>query len=101
MTLSPLFSYLSPACVGSVVLLAVAKGDTAEFWRWEDGEDDDKKEEKKEEEKVDEKKSSAKSSAVTASTKDQVEDEDWTSGGLSESGKSGMRLTSQGNKKKK
>ncbi|KAA1105039.1 hypothetical protein PGT21_005256 [Puccinia graminis f. sp. tritici] len=39
----PALLYLSPACTGSVLLLAIINGDTQEYWRWEDGEDDDKK----------------------------------------------------------
>jgi minor histocompatibility antigen H13 len=50
--------YLSPACTGSVLLLAIINGDTQEYWRWEDGEDDDKKPEPSKDQQDNDKQSS-------------------------------------------
>ncbi|KAG0150028.1 hypothetical protein CROQUDRAFT_653024 [Cronartium quercuum f. sp. fusiforme G11] len=94
----PALLYLSPACVGSVFLLAIATGDTVEYFRWEDGEDDDKVEK---DDKKSEGDDSKKATAISTANKESVEEEDWTSGGVSESGKSGLKLTNQGKKKKK
>lgn len=96
----PALLYLSPACTGSVLLRAIINGDTQEYWRWEDGEDDDKKPEpSKDDEKA--KKPVAPLPASTADkncTEDQT-DEGWTSGGLDST--SSIRLTAAGNKKSK
>ncbi|KAH9449060.1 hypothetical protein MJO29_009926 [Puccinia striiformis f. sp. tritici] len=92
----PALLYLSPACTGSVLLLAMINGDTQEYWRWEDGEDDDKKPEPSSTE--DEKsKKSTNSSSITEKKKEEHNDEGWTSGGLSSS----VKLTAAGNKKNK
>ncbi|CEQ39634.1 SPOSA6832_01167 [Sporobolomyces salmonicolor] len=38
----PALLYLSPACIGSVVLTAWARGEVKEMWGWIDGEEDEK-----------------------------------------------------------
>lgn len=93
----PALLYLSPACLGSVLLRAVMTGDTAEYWRWEDGEDDEKKEEN--EKKTDQEVKSVESSKKSSGQENQ--EDGWTSGGVSETGKDGLRLTSQGKQKRK
>ena len=45
----PALLYLSPACVGSVTLLALFRGESKELWGWEDGEEERKERERKEE----------------------------------------------------
>ncbi|KAI8457326.1 signal peptide peptidase-domain-containing protein [Phakopsora pachyrhizi] len=80
----PALLYLSPACAGSVFILALIKGDLEQYWKWEDGEDDDKDDESKDEKNVKDS-SSAKA----------------TGGDISENGKNQLRMTSSGNKKKK
>lgn len=100
----PALLYLSPACTGSVLLLAILSGDTAEYWRWEDGEDDDKKpdpatttnkdkleESKKHEELVPES-NQIQPQAILEN------DEGWTSGGLDSSNP--VKMTAAGKKKR-
>ncbi|KAH9811343.1 signal peptide peptidase [Melampsora americana] len=93
----PALLYLSPACLGSVFFRALITGETAEYWRWEDGEDDEKK--TTEEEEVKRKENEKKS------TKDEENEEEeeveLSSTRVSESGKDGLRLTNQGKQKKK
>ncbi|GAA5844294.1 hypothetical protein JCM3766R1_002901 [Sporobolomyces carnicolor] len=45
----PALLYLSPACVGSVTLLALFRSESKELWGWEDGEEERKERERKEE----------------------------------------------------
>lgn len=51
----PALLYLSPACVGSVTLLAIIRGESSELWGWEDGEEERKERERKEKEAKDKK----------------------------------------------
>lgn len=37
----PALLYLSPACVGSVGLVALARGEWEGLWKWQDGEDEE------------------------------------------------------------
>lgn len=60
----PALLYLSPACVGSVVLCALIRGESLEFWAFDDGSEDENKEEKK----VEEAEASVKEEVVTSST---------------------------------
>lgn len=43
----PALLYLSPACSGSVILLALARGEFAEVWAWTDEDEDAKENDKK------------------------------------------------------
>jgi minor histocompatibility antigen H13 len=43
----PALLYLSPACVGSVVLCALIRGESKEFWAFDDGSEDEERQEKK------------------------------------------------------
>ncbi|MBW0502640.1 hypothetical protein O181_042355 [Austropuccinia psidii MF-1] len=97
----PALLYLSPACTGSVLALAIIQGDTKEYWRWEDGEDDDK-DEPKEKSSKDSKSSSSgnKDKRSIDDLKDGDDDEAWTSGGISENGQK-ANLTSAGKQKNK
>jgi minor histocompatibility antigen H13 len=38
----PALLYLSPACIGSVILCALARGELAQLWAFDDASDDDK-----------------------------------------------------------
>ncbi|GAA5984411.1 hypothetical protein JCM5350_003352 [Sporobolomyces pararoseus] len=44
----PALLYLSPACIGSVTLTALVRGESKELWGWEDGEEERKERERKE-----------------------------------------------------
>lgn len=107
----PALLYLSPACTGSVFLLAMLRNDTQEYWRWEDGEDDDKKPEPEDKETESNKKPKSDSNQLAGSMDDKKtltgddedaqneNDEGWTSGGLDST--QSIRMTAAGNKKKK
>jgi len=101
----PALLYLSPACTGSVLLLAMVNGETQEYWRWEDGEDDERKPEASKDGEKDPKKSGQGLKAAAATkpaespNKDELNDEGWTSGGLDDA--HDIRLTAAGNKKNK
>ncbi|GAA5893947.1 aspartic endopeptidase [Sporobolomyces salmoneus] len=57
----PALLYLSPACIGSVTLLALVRGESKELWGWEDGEEERKERERKEKEAETTKKDKEKS----------------------------------------
>ncbi|GAA6064332.1 hypothetical protein JCM10212_003577 [Sporobolomyces blumeae] len=44
----PALLYLSPACTGSVTLLALLRGESKELWGWEDGKEEREERERKE-----------------------------------------------------
>lgn len=82
----------------------MVNGDTQEYWRWEDGEDDDRKPEaskdgEKEAKKSDDDHKAIKSAESHSQNKDDQNDEGWTSGGLDSA--HSVRLTAAGNKKNK
>lgn len=44
----PALLYLSPACIGSIVLCAIARGELTQLWSFDDSSDDEKSKDKKE-----------------------------------------------------
>ncbi|GAA6008143.1 hypothetical protein JCM11491_001900 [Sporobolomyces phaffii] len=59
----PALLYLSPACVGSVTLVSLVRGESKEMWGWEDGEEERKAREKREKDAADKKETDKKESS--------------------------------------
>ncbi|GAA5925239.1 aspartic endopeptidase [Sporobolomyces koalae] len=62
----PALLYLSPACVGSVALVSLIRGESAEVWKWEDGDEERKAREEKEKKEGKEGKEKEKEKEKTA-----------------------------------
>lgn len=103
----PALLYLSPACVGSVSIVALVRGEWKDVWKWSDGDENEEQQEQAKEvdvdslpdAKIDERylKTPSKDNEVTTSA---AEDDSWMQSEEKQPRRRKSAATSTGKKKK-